>query len=158
MAVVKPLVEKAGEVETLQAGDSLDVGADTFQKQFTQITVPGQPLYSDSGTTVNLAQGNASSTSGVVGLSKEGVAAAANGPVVHDGVLALTTIQWDAAITGGSGGLVVDTKYYLDNANPGKLLSQGNLGGIGVGEYVLLLGRALSSTELLISKHQRILR
>jgi len=158
MAVRKPLVEADGEVQTLQSGDSLDVDADTYERQFTPTVTPGQIVYSDSNTTVALAQANAVTTSEIVGVAKEAVTAGQNGPVVHDGVLELTTIQWDAVVTGGVGGLVVGTKYFLDNANAGMYLAAGNLGGIGIGEYVVPVGKAISSTEMLLYKDQRIQR
>jgi hypothetical protein len=157
MAIVKPLVEKDGEIERLQAGDTLDVNADCFTRVFTVTTSPGAPVYSDTNTSVNLAQANSEVTSDLVGIAKEAVSAGQPGPVCHDGVVNLTTIQWDA-ITGQVGGLTLASKYFVSNAASGLMLAQGNLAGIGAGEYVVEVGHAISDTELLVRKVHRIKR
>ena len=157
MAVVKPLVEKDGEIERLQPTDSLDVGADTYQNIFTSTAIPGQPVYADSNTSVQLAQANASVTSKVVGIAKEGVTLGNPGPVVHDGLIELSTSLWDN-VTGQSGGLTLGSTYYLSDVTAGMLLVQTNLATIGQGETVVPIGQAISDTEMLIKLRRTILR
>lgn len=157
MAVVKPLIEKNGEVEVLQPGDTIDTGGLTFTKTFTNNAVIGQVVYADGNTSVDLAQANADLTSKVVGLAVAGVTAAASGAVQYGGVITATTVEWDA-VCGTTGGLTANTKYYLSDTAAGNMLEAGNLGGITQGEYVVEIGRALSTTELLIEPKRRILR
>lgn len=157
MATRKPLVEVDGEVQVLQPGDDIATGASAFTKTFTSTAVIGQVLYSDGNTSVGLAQANADATSKVVGLAVAGVTAAASGSVQYAGVLTATTGEWDA-VCGTTGGLTANTKYYLSDTGAGNMLEAGNLGGITQGEYVVEIGRALSTTELLIEPKRRILR
>jgi hypothetical protein len=67
--------------------------------------------------------------------------------------LTATTGQWDA-VTGGSGGLVANTVYYLDAATAGKLTATAPT---TAGQYVVEVGMALSTTELLIKTRTPIL-
>ncbi len=157
MALQKPLVEVGGEIQALQPGDSLDSGSDDIAALNTAITVPGNVMYADSSTSVNLAQGNAPGTSIVVGLAKIGTGAGGAGIYVHDGILALTTIQWDA-VAGTTGGLLFNSKYYLSDSVPGALFDAAGLSAVTQGEFVVELGKALSPTELLVKPQPRIER
>lgn len=155
MALKKPVVITDGEFEQLQAGDNL-ADADLLMRAFTTTALIGQVVYADSAGNVDLAQANAAGTSIVVGLATEAVTAPASGAVQTDNVLALTTGQWDA-VTGETGGLTVNKKYYLDDATAGMMLQDDNLSSLGVGDYIVQIGKALSTTEFLIDIEKRIL-
>jgi hypothetical protein len=81
------------------------------------------------------------------------VAAGATGPVRSGGVLAATTAQWDA-VAGTTGGMARGTYYYLDPATAGKLTATAPS---TAGQFVVEVGLALSTTELLIRPRPPIL-
>lgn len=157
MAIRKPLVEVAGEIQSLQPGDSIATGADTYVATFTSTAVPGEALYVDANDAVDLAQADAAGTSKVIGLAVAGVTAASTGDVQYGGILSLTTGQWDA-VAGTTGGLTAGLKYYLSDVAAGKLLEEGGLSGITQGEYVVEVGKAISTTDMRIEVRRRILR
>lgn len=157
MATQIPLVEVAGEIQRLQPGDDIATNALTFNKTFTATALIGQIVYADSVTSVTLAQANADLPSKVVGIAIAGVTAAASGAVGFGGVITATIGEWDA-VAGTTGGLNVGLKYYLSDAAAGMMLEAGALTGITQGEYLVELGRALSTTELLWQPSRRILR
>jgi hypothetical protein len=153
MALRKPLVIIAGVVQQISSSDTLDavvseVDAIVKQNGNAGAIVAGTPVYVKSATTYDKAQANAAATSGVLGLQKEAsVAAGGNGTIQTDGIVALTTAQWDA-VAGTTGGLAFGTVYYLDPATVGKITATAPT---TVGQYVVVVGRALSTTELDIS-------
>ena len=115
--------------------------------------IQGNVVYSDANDGVKKAKADAVGTSKPVGLSVDAPAAAASGRVMVSGILALTTGQWDAAF-GTTGGLVFGTIYYLSAAT----------GGLGtatapsaVGQSVVELGYAISTTEFMVRIRQTIL-
>ncbi len=109
--------------------------------------VCGAPVYVKSATQYDKAQANAAATSGLLGFQKDvSVAAGGNGTIQTNGVIALTTAQWDA-VAGTTGGLAFGTVYYLDPANAGKITATAPS---TVGQFVVPVGRALSTTELSI--------
>lgn len=140
-----------GLPQQLQSGDSLSVPTTTTQirpetnGEGAAAIVIGAPVYASAASTVKRAQANAKSTSGVVGLGYDASTAfGAIGNIIVDGVLTATTTQWDA-VAGTTGGLAFNTLYYLDPANPGKMTSTVPT---TVGQCVVLIGRALSTTDL----------
>ncbi len=153
MAARKPLVINAGQVQQLQAGDTLD--AAVTQVDVVSMTnaesvtiVIGAPVYVFSASNVKKAKADASGTSKVIGLVRDvSVAASASGVIQTDGVLVATTVQWDA-ITGGSGGLTAGSRYYLDPATGGMLTLTAPT---TVGQFVCPIGIALSTTDLEIT-------
>ncbi len=153
MTLRKPLVIISGIVQQISSSDTLDavvseVDAVIKQNGNAGAIVCGCPVYVKSATTYDKAQANAGTTAGMLGFQKDvSVAAGGNGTIQTDGILALTTAQWDA-ITGGSGGLAFGTVYYLDPATAGKITATAPS---TVGQYVVPVGRALSTTELDIS-------
>ncbi len=148
MAIKKPLVlDSAGGLEELQAGDNLDVSANKVTRTFTSVTIAGEPVYADTNTSVDGAQANADGTSNVVGLAAAAVGAAATGDMCISGVVTLTTGEWDA-LTGETGGLTRDLKYFLDDATAGRMLQEDNLTSLGAGDYLVELGTAISTTEM----------
>jgi len=109
--------------------------------------VIGAPVYVSAADTVKRAKADAASTAAVVGLAYEASTSASSlGLIKPDGVLKATTTQWDA-VTGGSGGLTAGSLYYLDAATAGKLTTTSPS---TAGQYVVKVGRALSSTELMV--------
>lgn len=155
MAIRKPLVIVDGEIQQLQAGDNIGE-VDLLSRTFTSTAVKCQALYADSAGSVDLAQANAVGTSKPIGLATEGVTAASAGYVQSNGVLVATTGEWDA-VTGETGGLTANAKYYLDDASAGDLLQDDNLSSLGTGDYVVEIGTGLSTTEMQIQIHKRIL-
>jgi len=157
MALRKPLVIANGQIEQLQSGDTLDIQAEAIQltNDEASAVVIGAPVYSDANSGFKKAQANAAGTQGVIGLVAQApnIAAGASGAVCLDGILSATTAQWDA-VTGDTGGLVFNAKYYLDPATAGKLTQTAPT---TTGQYVREVGRALSTTELKVDIQPSIL-
>jgi hypothetical protein len=159
MATRKPLVLVSGQIQQLQSGDTLDASCnevdvvEATNGNAGSITI-GQPVYPDGDNSVDLAQANASGTVEVLGLVKDtSLASAASGSIQTDGILAATTGQWDT-VTGGSGGLTAGTVYFLDPDTAGMLTSTAPT---TVADYVVRIGKAISTTEMEISITQPIL-
>lgn len=149
MATKKPIVIGSnGLYEQLQAGDTLGISSETGQVtlQATSGLVPGNVVYTDGAGSVDLARANASGTTRACGLAAETISGAASGVIQTNGVLALTTGEWDA-ITGGSGGLTPGADYFLSAATAGLLTTTAPT---TAGQYNVPIGTALSTTEFLI--------
>lgn len=159
MALRKPLVINAGQIQQLQSGDTLDApqgGGDVqvMTNGNAGSVVIGSPVYCSANGTFDKARGNASGTKNVIGLVRTAsVANGAAGEVVVSGVLTATTGQWDTAF-GTTGGLTKDVIYYLSAATAGLGTATAPS---AVGEYVVELGVALSTTELLVRPKSPIL-
>ncbi len=153
MAAKKPLVLRDGQIEQLQAGDTLDASVsevDVASKVNGNAgaLVIGTPVYVKANGDMDKGQANASATIQLLGLVKDvSVAAGVPGVVQTDGILVATTVEWDA-VAGTTGGLSPGTVYYLDPATPGKITATPPS---SVGQYVVRIGLALSTTELDIS-------
>lgn len=149
MAIRKPLVLVNGQLQNLQAGDviaSYDIASQINDE--TSSLVIGTPVYNDVADGIKKAKADGSSTKDVIGLVFDVTAlsgAAVN--VLLSGVLKATTAQWDTAF-GTSGGLTPKTRYFLSDAAAGN--GAGTVPSAG-GSYVVELGIAISSTELLLS-------
>ena len=154
MAVKKPLVLTNGEIEQLQSGDTIDVQPDSFQATFTSTAIAGAPVYVDGGTSVDLAQATTSGVSDAIGLAATAVTAAATGTVIFNGVVTLTTAEWDA-VAGTTGGLTAGSKYYLSDAAAGRIVEQGSIPTVA-GRFVVELGEALDTTDLIVTIRRRI--
>lgn len=152
MALKKPLVINSGEIGTLLAGDTMNVptsGVNTIAQTNDEATpiVIGAPVYNDAADGVKKAKADAAGTTKVIGLvSDASITNAVSGNIATDGVLAATTTQWDA-VFGTTGGLTFGTVYYLSAATSGLGTS---VAPTSAGQYVVRLGIALSTTELLI--------
>ena len=86
------------------------------------ITIAQAVYQTSTASNVNLAQANSGSTSQVVGLVlSASIATTASGTMQIAGPFTATTAQWDAVVTGESGGLTAGTSYWLDPATPGNL-------------------------------------
>jgi hypothetical protein len=153
MALRKPIVIVGGQLQQLQSTDTLDspqAGGDVVMQTNDEAgaIVIGTPVYNDVNDGVKKAKADASGTKDVIGLMRDAsTAAAASGAVQVNGVLSATTGQWDTAF-GTSGGLTKGTRYYLSGTTAG--LGAGTAPST-VGQYVVELGLALSTTELLLS-------
>lgn len=157
MAIRKPVVIVSGQLEQLQAGDTIDV-RDTIAQLTNDEATPvviGSAVYSDANSGFKKARANAVATSKVVGIVADSpsIANGATGGVALDGLLTATTGEWDA-VTGDVGGLVFNNIYYLDPATAGKITKTAPT---TVGQLVCELGRALSTTDLKINIQQSIL-
>ena len=153
MGIKTPLVLGAdGLPQQLQAGDSIGsaVSAVTVRAvtngESSAALVIGTPVYATAADAVKRAQANAKTTSQLAGLGYDAtIAAAAVGNIISAGILVATTAQWDAVVTGETGGLAFGTRYFLDPANVGKLTATPPT---TVGQCNTLVGIALSTTEL----------
>lgn len=158
MASRKPLVIASGQIQQLQSGDTLDavvteVDVVSLTNNNVGAIVIGMPVYSDDANDVDKAQADAVATVEVVGLVQDvSIAAAASGFIQTDGVLTATTTQWDA-VAGTTGGLTAGSIYYLDETTAGNLTETAPT---TTGQFVLRVGKALSTTEMEISVSQPI--
>lgn len=153
MAERRPLVEIGGELQELPIGDNLPSTADVLQRTFTAVAIAGAPQYVDGNGTVNNARANAEATSQVLGLAPAATAAGP-GAVITDGVVTLTTGEWDA-VAGTTGGLTADAKYWLSAAVAGRLTATAPA---LAGQYVVEVGIGLSTTEMNVRISRRILK
>lgn len=156
MATRKPLVVGPdGRPQQLQAGDTLGTVSETGQvtQTATPTLIAGNAVYSSGADAVSKAKADASGTKDVLGLAVAAITAAASGIIQCNGILVLTTGQWDA-LAGTTGGLTFNTPYFLSPTTAGLLTS---VVPTAVGQYVGEIGRALSTTELMIDIRPPIL-
>lgn len=156
MAARKPVVVNSGELQQLQAGDTLDApvtGGDVISLTPAATLIAGASVYSSSADGCDKAKADASGTSVVVGLAVAAILSGVAGFVKTNGILVLTTGQWDA-VFGTTGGLTFNTQYYLSATTASFGTSTAPT---TVGQYVCFLGVGISTTELLINIQRRIL-
>lgn len=147
MAVRKPLVLVGGEIQQLQAGDTLagpfgevdtmsatnaDVGAHAL----------GDVVYVSGNNAVKKARADAVGTKNAVALAMGAIGAGTPGSYQTDGII------------GGLTGLVADTVYYLSQTTAGALTA---VAPSAVGQYVVRIGIAISTTELELQIQRPIL-
>lgn len=145
MTLRTPLVMVNGQIQQLQAGDSMNLPsgiAYTADATF----LAGQVGYPSASGHLNLAKANGASTIKNCAIATAGIASAASGVFQNSGVLRLSTAQWDA-VAGTTGGLVFNTEYYLSDATAGMITGTCPSAG---GSYVLPIGIAISTTDLQI--------
>jgi len=158
MPLRKPIVIVDGKLRQIAAGDTIDaqiteVDVVNQQNNNAGTIVIGSPVYNDGAGTVDLAQADAAATVEVLGLVKPAsIVAAASGAIQTDGILAATTGQWDT-ITSDAGGLTPGCVYYLDPDTAGKLTKTAPT---AVGDFVVRIGKAISTTEMEITILQPI--
>lgn len=158
MALRKPLVINAGQIEQIQSGDTLDaivaeVDVVSLTNNNASPIVIGAPVYTDVANGVDLAQADASGTTEVLGLVADvSISAAASGSIQTDGILSATTTQWDA-VAGTTGGLTPGAIYYLSASTAGLTAETAPS---SVSEFVVRVGKAISTTEMEISISQPI--
>jgi hypothetical protein len=160
MALRKPLVIAAGQIEQLQAGDTLDApqsGGDIQQLTNDEVAavVIGSAVYIDAVNGFKKAQANAAGTRLVRGLvaTSPSIGSGVAGSVLLSGVLTATTGQWDA-VTGDVGGLTFNQRYWLSASSSGGLTKTSPS---TTGQYVVEVGTALSTTELAVAIQRDIL-
>ena len=162
MTIRQPLVLGAdGLPQQLQPNDSLSAPVDTpsirsvANGEASASIVFGMPVYSSAADTVKRAQANAKATSKVTGLVYDPtIASGANGNIAQSGILIGTAAQWDAVVTGQTGGLTFNSTYFLDPATPGKLTTTPPT---TAGQCNVVIGTAISPTELELQIAQPIL-
>lgn len=153
MALRKPLVIVSGQVQQLQSGDTLDAiqsGGDAVVQTNAEAgsVVIGTPVYNNAANSVLKGKADAAGTVRLIGLVRDtSIAAAGSGAIQVSGVLTATTGQWDA-VMGTTGGLTVGTRYYLSTATAGLGTPTAPS---TTGQYVVELGLAMSTTDLLLS-------
>ena len=113
------------------------------------ISLPiGTPLYSSGPGTVTRANATSGITAQVVGLvSDTSIAIGASGGIQTTEILTATTTQWDV-ISGQLGGLTEGATYYLSSITPGKITTAAPT---IVGQYVVIIGTAVSFTQMSIN-------
>ncbi len=149
MATVKALVLKNGQIEQQQPGDTLAgpvEEVDVVSLQATVALTAGNPVYSDGSGSCDKAKADAAGTKDVIGFATADVPISTSGSIQTDGVLNLTTTQWDA-IAGTTGGLTAGSWYYLDDTTAGNIT---DTAPTTPGDFVCPLGIALSTEDLLI--------
>lgn len=136
-----------GEIEQLQAGDTVDIVASSNQlfsatnQNGGAITI-GQPVYIAAADTVDLALADAQATSGVIGLVLDAsIASAAIGTIVTDGIL--TSADWTSVV--GAATLTVGSVYFLSDTVAGTLTTTATT---TTGSFVTRVGTAISTTTL----------
>ena len=150
MALIKPLVIINGQLQQLQATDTLD--ADVLQVDVTNLTnggatsaIIGQAAVVTGSNSFVLGRADASGTKNVVGLVRStSIAAAATGSVQTDGVLVATLAQWNA-ITGQTSGLTPGANYFLSPTTAGNITPTAPTAS---GQYLIKVGTALSTTAM----------
>jgi phage-related tail fiber protein len=159
MANKIPLVLAGAQITQLQSTDVL-AGADTISFTNGEVSaalVIGTPVYMYGTDSVRRAQANALSTSWVRALCQDAsISSGTSGAFQEQGdLISASTGQWDAVVTGGSGGLVAGTVYFLDAANPGKLVPEANIPATA-GQFIVRIGIAIDTTKMQISLERPI--
>lgn len=153
MALRKPLVIIAGQVQQIPDGDTLNASVsevDVVSKTNANAgTIEiGMPVYVKSDGEIDLARANASGTTKVLGLVKDAtILTTEAGLIQTDGVLVASTGEWDA-VTGESGGLTEGVIYYLSASAAGELTTTAPSAGT---QFVAPVGLAISTTEMEIN-------
>lgn len=155
MAVKKPLVVGSdGRPQQLQSGDSIG-SIETGQITLTAdaALIAGAAVYASAADHVNKARANASGTSRCLGLAAAAISNGATGTIQVNGIVTLSTAEWDA-LAGTTGGLTYDSTYYLSPSTAGLLTATCPT---TVGQLVVIVGVALSTTELNVKISEPIL-
>jgi hypothetical protein len=147
MATRAPLVLVSGQIQQLQAGDSINVpqsGGDVavLTNDDVGAHAVGDIVYADTNDGVKKAKADAVGTTGAIAIAAAAISASASGSYMVAGVLA------------GLSGLVAGTEYYLSAATAGLITATAPS---TPGQYVVKVGRALSTTELMVDIERPIL-
>lgn len=152
MAIKKPLTITNGQIEQLQAGDSIDLGNIVDRNNNSGgAMIVGQLVYIN-GVNAELAQADAQATIRVAGFVVVGGADSTPVSIQTEGIVTLTTGEWDA-VAGTTGGLTPGSTYFLSAAVAGEGTETSPT---AAGEFVVRCGHALSTTELEIDFQQPI--
>jgi hypothetical protein len=154
-----PLSTRASEVtqlDVLAAIRTLDTGV--FSAPFTGINgdvvtmVAAMPVAMPVASLMRAVNNSGFALANVIGLVVVGAAITLPVRALAEGVLTLPTLLWDA-VTGAVGGLVPGARYYLG----GTLGTLTTTAPITVGEYVTVIGSAISTTTMLVDPEPPIL-
>jgi hypothetical protein len=111
-------------------------------------TVICTPVYSNATGTYAVANAGGSTTKNIVGfLQSTSVTNGTPGTIITNGLMTATTAQWDAINSGESGGLTPGATYFLSAAG-GYITT---VAPTVVGQWVVKVGTALSSTQLQVN-------
>lgn len=150
MALRKPIVLNSGQLEQLQSEDILTPVPNSLtviNEQIDPILIGGS-VYISSANSIKYAKADLIGTKDVIGICIEDIAPSGSGTIQVDGLLTLTTEQWDLA-TGDMGGLTPGATYFLSDVTAGRITKVPP----GVDEhYVVKIGVAISTInfEILI--------
>jgi transcription elongation factor len=147
MALRKPLVLVGGQIQQIQAGDTLNATiAENETQSWTNGDVGshslGSVVYLSAADTVKMAKANAASTATPVAIATGTITNGAVGAYQSSGTLA------------GLTGLTAGATYYLDPTTAGAMTSTAPT---TAGQLVVELGVAVSTTEFLIRIRTSIL-
>jgi len=143
-------VDTYGRVTAGSGGTGSGISTSLQNNNGTSIVI-GEAVYISAAGQVSKANANSGSTYAVVGLVADtSIADTASGSIAIAGTLTATTGQWDT-VTGGSGGLTAGAQYYLSDTTAGRLTTTPPS---TTGRYVVNVGRALSTTVMLINQNQ----
>ena len=120
----------------------------SYNPIMAQDVIPGQVVAASAAAddTAVLANNTAAATRQLLGVVLSVGDTGQRVGVRYAGPLTLTAAEWDAVITGESGGLTLNTWYYASAATPGKLTA--------VATANAAVGFALSPLTLFISLKQ----
>ncbi len=156
MAVKLPIVlDAAGRLEQLQAGDTLPGVAGVAQMSMTAAIalLAGMPVRVSGIDTITPAQADNLTDADAIGLAQAAAAGTAAVTIQFDGPITLPTADWDA-LTGQVGGLTAGISYYLDPTTAGHLVNAAPTTAGQVRQKILI---ALDTTTALISIGEPIL-
>lgn len=150
MALVKPLILKAGKLEQLQSTDTIEALSTANIYSMTNDSggalVIGAPVYNNDTGSVSKARANTAITSEVIGLAFDvSTANGATGQIITSGVIEATTLEW-AAIAAVDGLIAYGVEYFLSEAGAGLIVSTPHTSG-----WVVPIGRGLSGTLMLVN-------
>lgn len=151
MAKKKPLVlDSNNQPQLLQSGDY--IGDESFVVQTngeSGTTVIGTVGYQSAADTVKKAKADAAGTMRADFIQADtSILTSASGNYQTEGIITLTTAQWDA-VAGTTGGLTFKSAYYVSNGTAGQLTATAPTTG-----FSQIVGRALSSTEMKLTFEQ----
>ncbi len=148
------LIDGSG-VTTVSTAPEVTMATEILTNADSVDVPPGTPVYISSGSHFMRGKADASSTAKLIGLVVEpaGIVAGLFGLVgIDDGVLQLSTTQWDL-VTGQTGGLTPGASYWLSAATAGKLTITAPA---APGQFDTFVGTAISTTKLDVAIEQPI--
>lgn len=145
------------EAATKQYVDATAASAGTTHTKTNNGPLPlyiGMPVHSSGIGAVARADANSGNTSDLMGLTADlEIQPGQSGRIQTSGILTATTGQWDA-ITEQVGGLIEGATYYLHVAPSGRLTT---VPPSTTGQYVVIVGVAVSPTQMFINTQASIL-
>jgi len=147
MSLRKPLVLASGEIQQLQSGDTLDaIVTETEGQTWTNGDagnhVIGDVVYLNTADNVKKAKADAAGTKEAIALATATIVNATTGVYKTSGTLA------------GLSGLTAGAVYYLSQTTAGVMTTTAPS---TIGQYVVRLGVAISTTEFLIRIERPVL-